>query len=66
MRNQKKSFRSAAPVWAAFAVPIVWLAILMAGRYETGMTVFDLAAQFTEVTKTPFALHWTAYTPYKS
>lgn len=63
MRNQKKSFRSAAPVWAAFAVPIVWLAILMAGRYETGMTVFDLAAQFTEVTKTPFALHWTAYTP---
>lgn len=35
----------------------------MAGRYETGMTVFDLATQFTEVTKTPFALHWTAYTP---
>ena len=62
MRNQKKSFRSAAPVWAAFAVPIVWLAILMAGRYETGMTVFDLAAQFSEAMKTPFSLRWTPHT----
>ena len=26
------------------------------------MTIFDLAAQFSEVTKTPFALHWTPYT----
>ena len=26
------------------------------------MTIFDLVAQFTEVTKTPFALHWTPYT----
>ena len=62
MRNQKKSFRSAAPVWAAFTVPIVWLAVLMAGCYTPGMTIFDLAAQFSEVTKTPFALHWTPYT----
>ena len=62
MRNQKKSFRSAAPVWAAFAVPIVWLEILMAGRYETGMTVFDLAAQFSEAMKTPFSLRWTPHT----
>lgn len=63
MIHKKKSFRSAAPVWAAFAVPIVWLAILMAGRYETGMTVFDLAAQFSEAMKTPFSLRWTPYTP---
>lgn len=62
MRNQKKSFRSAAPVWAAFAVPIVWLAVLMAGCYTPGMTIFDLAAQFSEVTQTPFSLHWTPYT----
>ena len=26
------------------------------------MTIFDLVAQFTEVTKMPFALHWTPYT----
>lgn len=62
MRNQKKSFRSAAPVWAAFAVPIVWLAILMAGRYETGMTFFTLMDAFSAATKNPFSLHWTPYT----
>lgn len=62
MRNQKKSFRSAAPVWAAFTVPIVWLAVLMAEYYTPGMTIFDLAAQFSEVTQTPFSLHWTPYT----
>ena len=62
MRNQKKSFRSAAPVWAAFVIPIVWLAVLMAGCYTPGMTIFGLAAQFTEVTKTPFSLRWTPYT----
>ena len=26
------------------------------------MTIFDLVAQFTEVTQMPFALHWTPYT----
>ena len=62
MRNQKKSFRSAAPVWAAFVIPIVWLAVLMAGCYAPGMTIFDLVAQFSEVTKMPFSLHWTPYT----
>ncbi len=62
MRNQKKSFCSAAPVWAAFVIPIVWLAVLMAGCYTPGMTIFDLAAQFSKVTKTPFSLHWTPYT----
>lgn len=62
MTHKKKTFRSAAPVWAAFVVPIVWLAVLMAGCYTPGMTIFDLAAQFSEVTQTPFSLHWTPYT----
>ena len=62
MTHKKKTFRSAAPVWAAFVIPIVWLAVLMAGCYTPGMTIFDLAAQFSEVTQTPFALHWTPYT----
>ncbi len=62
MTHKKKSFRNAAPVWAAFTVPIVWLAVLMAGCYTPGMTIFDLAAQFSEVTQTPFSLHWTPYT----
>ena len=62
MTHKRKSFRSAAPVWAAFVIPIVWLAVLMAGCYAPGMTIFDLVAQFSEVTKMPFALHWTPYT----
>ena len=34
----------------------------MAGCYTPGMTIFDLVAQFSEVTQTPFSLHWTPYT----
>ena len=49
-------------MWAAFTLPIVWLAVLMAGCYAPGMTIFDLVAQFSEVTQTPFSLHWTPYT----
>ena len=49
-------------MWAAFTLPIVWLAVLMAGCYTPGMTIFDLVAQFTEVTKMPFALRWTPHT----
>ena len=63
MRNQKKSFRSAAPVWAAFVVPIIWLAVLMAGCYEPGMTIFTLMDAFSAATKNPFSLHWTTYAP---
>ena len=63
MRNQKKSFRSAAPVWAAFTLPIVWLAVLMASCYEPGMTIFTLMDAFSAATKNPFSLHWTTYTP---
>ena len=63
MIHKKKSFRSAAPVWAAFVVPIIWLAVLMAGCYEPGMTIFTLMDAFSAATKNPFSLHWTTYTP---
>ena len=63
MTHKKKTFRSAAPVWAALVIPIVWLAVLMAGYYEPGMTIFALMGAFSAATKNPFALHWTAYTP---
>ena len=62
MTHKKKSFRSAAPVWAAFVVPIIWLAVLMAGCYEPGMTIFTLMDAFSAATKNPFSLHWTPYT----
>lgn len=63
MIHKKKSFRSAAPVWAAFVVLIIWLAVLMAGCYEPGMTIFTLMDAFSAATKNPFSLHWTTYTP---
>ena len=62
MIHKKKSFRSAAPVWAAFTLPIVWLAVLMASCYEPGMTIFTLMDAFSAATKNPFSLHWTPYT----
>ena len=62
MTRKKKSFRSAAPVWAAFTLPIVWLAVLMASCYEPGMTIFTLIDAFSAATKNPFSLHWTPYT----
>lgn len=60
--TQEKIISQRRPVWAAFVIPIVWLAVLMAGCYAPGMTIFDLVAQFSEVTQTPFSLHWTPYT----
>jgi len=50
-------------VWAAFVVPIIWLAVLMAGCYEPGMTIFTLMDAFSAATKNPFSLHWTTYAP---
>ena len=61
MIHKKKSFRSAAPVWAALVIPIVWFAVLMASCYEPGMTIFSLMDAFSVATKNPFALHWTPY-----
>ena len=49
-------------MWAAFVVPIIWLAVLMAGCYEPGMTIFTLMDAFSAATKNPFSLHWTPYT----
>ena len=50
-------------MWAAFTLPIVWLAVLMASCYEPGMTIFTLMDAFSAATKNPFSLHWTTYTP---
>ena len=49
-------------MWAAFTLPIVWLAVLMASCYEPGMTIFTLMDAFSAATKNPFSLHWTPYT----
>lgn len=50
-------------MWAALALPVIWLAALLATGYEEGMTIFDLMGRFSSLLERPFAVHWTAYTP---
>ena len=58
----QKSFRDAAPLWAAFSVAVLYLAVLAAGVYEDGMNLFQFMAVFPDVMNKPFALHWTPHT----
>ncbi|MDY5501200.1 MAG: type IV secretory system conjugative DNA transfer family protein [Gemmiger sp.] len=58
-----RSFRSAAPMWVALVIPVLWLAALLATGYEDGMTLFDLMGRFSSLLERPFAIRWTAYTP---
>ena len=54
---------TASPVlWAVLALPVLYLAALLASGYEEGMTVFDLMGRFSELLGRPFAIHWTEYT----
>ena len=57
-----RSFRSAAPMWAALVIPVLWLAALLAAGYEDGMTIFDLMGRFSSLLERPFAIRWTAHT----
>lgn len=49
--------------WALLAVPVLWLAAILAYGYEDGMNLFDLMGRFTELVERPFAIRWTPYTP---
>ena len=60
---QKQSFKNAWPVWAALAVPVLYLAAVAAYAYAPGMTVFDLMERFSAQLNHPLAVRWTAYTP---
>lgn len=44
-------------------IPVLWLAVIAASVYETGMNVFELVSRFTSAVNHPFAVRWTAYTP---
>lgn len=49
--------------WALLAIPVLWLAALLAGGYEDGMNFIDLMGRFTVLVERPFSIRWTAYTP---
>ncbi|MGI5953720.1 VirD4-like conjugal transfer protein, CD1115 family [Dysosmobacter sp.] len=61
--NADRSFRDAAPVWAAFSLVILWLGAIFAYAYEDGMNLIDLMGRFAVVVERPFAIRWTAHTP---
>ena len=58
----QKSFRDAAPMWAAFSLAVLYLAVLAAGVYEDGMNLFQFMAVFPDAMNKPFALRWTPHT----
>lgn len=57
-----RSFRDAAPVWAALSPVILWLGAIFAYAYEDGMNLIDLMGRFAVVVERPFAIRWTAHT----
>ena len=61
--TRNRDFRSAAPVWAALTVPVLYLAAMLAYGYEDGMNIFDLMGRFTVLMERPFSIGWTAHTP---
>ena len=61
--RQDKSFRAAAPTWAAFSLVIFWLGAMAAYSYEDGMDLFAFMGRFAVVAERPFAIGWTAHTP---
>ena len=44
--------------WALLAVPVLYLAALLASGYEDGMTVFDLMGRFSNLLERPFAIQY--------
>lgn len=50
-------------VWAALAVPVIYMAIVLACSYEAGINLFALVERFGLLLGRPDLLRWTAYTP---
>lgn len=57
-----QSPKRAVLLWAALAIPIIWLAILLAGCCGEGVNLFDWMAAVTVAMDNPFALHFNQYT----
>ena len=50
-------------VWAALAVPVIYMAIVLACSYEAGINLFVLMERFGLLLGRSDLLRWTAYTP---
>ena len=60
---RRNSTNSGVLPWVFLAGPVLWLAAILAGGYEDGMTVFDLMGRFSELLERPFVIRWTPHTP---
>lgn len=60
--RQLNNWKSAALLWAALAIPILWAAAILACAYRDGMDLFELLNRFMEATPSPLSVHWTKYT----
>ena len=60
--HQNKSFADAAPVWGLCSLAVIWLAVIGAGAYESGMNLMDYMGAFSLALKRPFVLCWTEHT----
>ena len=60
---KRGDFQSAASMWAALAVIVLWLAAILAYAYEDGMNLFELMGQFSRHLEYPFAIGWKPHTP---
>ena len=63
IKAKQTDFRSAAPMWAALSVAVIWLALIAATAYEDGMTLIPFMDAFAGRLDHPFALRWTPHTP---
>lgn len=61
MRHSQR--RSAALLWAALAIPVVWLGLAAGSCCGPGVSAGAWLADFADLLNHPFALRWTAYTP---
>lgn len=50
-------------VWAVLAVPVIYMAMVLACSYEAGTDLFALMERFGLLLGRPDMLRWTAYTP---
>ena len=60
---RRHDLKSALPMWALLAVPVLWMAAVAAYAYEDGMIIFDWMERFSQVVQYPFDIAWTPHTP---
>ena len=61
--SRGKTFREAAPTWAAFSLVVLWMGALAACAYEDGIDLVEFMGRLAAVLEHPLVFHWTPYTP---